>query len=717
MAVLGCAAAISSARAGDPEPFRLEEYVLADALAFVSIDGFPTGWRTALGATPLGAALRDDGFDSAIRPAFELLRRALGRGGADAVIATRYASALEGLDGQLAIAVTGIRRDGTLDVVVSLDFGSRLSEFEAFTNRVLKFPPNLESWVSEIREDGGAVVARFVSGETVWEAFTVGTTIVLDNLDRWSASSGPIPNLERVADSLARVRAFEEIRGVSPRASASCFAYANLAKLVAHSLDAVDGRWSGAYVHAAGLASLTTVSYRAEADASGVVETLRVGAVKAEKGIFSLFRTVPIPEAPLPDAPPLPEPRRVWCRLRTSLPIPTWPSRWRAFVHDVDLEDEQDVIDGLARLDHACGVDIEADVLSALGDEQTLSIGLSDGGGAFPDVVLSTPIRGAATVEPLFERVIAGLLADFSERGDLRLSQRTIRAGSRVMYVVDARDAIGGASPAFSPTWAIVNGRFVVTLVPHTMRALFRRIDRAGALGSARVGALPDSISRITPDLAALLSAARASGTSVELSTRDLLSSAYDTLVPLAQAVPAWKDALRAVDFDAARLPHSDLLTDAMSDTVMSLEVGRDGVSFAARSPLGVVPLALLIVGSIEASTSAGSDESDGASEFHPMAYASSAGDDPADVTRRALERTIQLLEEYQALHGSFPPTLDELVVSERLIPAVPLDGWRRRVGYHAPANGRPPRVTSAGADGVFGTDDDVGMDVELAPK
>ena len=78
------------------------------------------------------------------------------------------------------------------------------------------------------------------------------------------------------------------------------------------------------------------------------------------------------------------------------------------------------------------GADLEGEILSSLVDEQTLSIGLSDGGGAFPDVVLSIPVRDATKFEPLFARATTGLCADLSERGDVRLSQRAkTRRGNR----------------------------------------------------------------------------------------------------------------------------------------------------------------------------------------------------------------------------------------------------------------------------------------------
>lgn len=707
LASLGAAAGLSSVRAGDPVPFRLEERVGADTIAFAALEGFPTGWRTALRATSLGPLLDDEGLDGAIRPAFELLRRAFGRGGPSEAICAHFATALEGLDGQLAIAITGLRENGTPDVVVSLDFGARLSEFREFSSRVLETPPPGDAWTIEAWSHPGLSRARFTSGDTHWEAVVVGTLVMLDNIERPMNGSGLDPFLRPATDALAKLPSFVEAKGASPPGTANCFAYANLATLVSHALDDTYGLWSKAFVHAAGFDALTTLSYRAVVGKGGVAETLRLGASKGEGGIFSLFRT-----APIAGTKSLPEPRRTWCHLETSLPVSTWPSRWRAFVHGIDAEDERDVVAGISRLDHVMGASLEGEVLAGLIDEQTLSIGLSDAGGAFPDVVLSIPLRDPAKFEPLFARAVAGLVADLSERGDARFAQRELVVGAHTMRVIASKGTGGSETPAFSPTWAVVGDRLVVTLVPHTMRAVFGRVDRADAAGSSSVHALASS-----PEVAAELSSARASGTACVVAVGDVMTRVYDTVVPLAETIPAWKDALEGVPLDAFRLPVPGDGTGTHAVSVLSLKVGPDGASFAATSPTGVLPTFFLMLAILDEAGRTDLSSSLDAPTTHAMSFASGADGDPAEATKRAIEQTIKLLREYQALHGSFPASFDDVLFVERLAPAIPEDGWRHALLYEPPKGTHPPRVTSSGADGAPGTGDDVVVDVELAPK
>ncbi len=459
----------------------------------------------------------------------------------------------------------------------------------------------------------------------------------------------------------------------------------------------------GRFAAASGLRSLTTLSYRAAVEDGAVVETLRLGATKAQTGVFSLFRT-----SPLERASSLPEPRRTFVHLESSLPVSTWPSRWRAFLHDVDAQDEGEFVRDLERWNHVLGADLESELLARLGDEQTLSAGLSDAGGAFPDVVLSMPVRDAATFEPMLVRAVDGLCGDRTDHGDEAFVQRGVRAGERTLHVVEFRAKPGGEAAPFSPTWAIVRDRLVVTPVPHTMRALLARLGPGRSPGEAG-GA----------GRAAGLASARPSGTAIAVATKDLLSSAYDTLVPLAETVPSWKRAAEAAGFDPARLPAAAEALDGWSDTVVSLRVGPDGVEVRAQSPIGVVPLAGLVLASLHAAAAPGDPSGDAApaGELEPSTAVSAASDDPKRLTSGTLDRIARALQEFVSLRGSFPATLDELTTTERLLSAVPRDAWDRPLRYSRPAPGAPAIVASAGPDGVFDDDDDVTVDVEAPAK
>ena len=437
-----------------------------------------------------------------------------------------------------------------------------------------------------------------------------------------------------------------------------------------------------------------------------MVEALTLGATRAEAGVFSLLRT-----APLADERPLPEPRRTWLRLETSLPVSTWPARWRTFLHDVDPDDEAEFVDGLARLAHVMGADLEAEVLPHLVDEQTLSFGLADAGGAFPDVVLSIPLRrapGLPSLEPILVRAVEGWCSDRTQRGDETVRQRTHRAGERAFHVIEFRSPGGGDATPLSPTWAIVDSRLVVTPVPHTMRALLRRLEPGRAAPPAA-----------DAGRAAGRAAARASGTALVVATKDLLTSVYDTLVPLAEAVPSWKRAAAAAGFDPARLPSAEETPAAWSETVISLRVGADGVVMRATSPLGVLPLAGLVVASLKAAAAPGepTDEASEPGGLEPAASVSPPRDDPGRLTANALERIARALEEYVRLRGAFPAALEELATKEPLLAFVPRDAWGRPLRYARPSSGAPARVASAGPDGVFDSEDDVAVDVETPAK
>lgn len=691
---LAVAAGLAPARAGDPPPFRLEEHVGADTLAFVALDGFPAGWSDALATSGLAPLLDEAGVRAELRPMFELLRSTWERTGVDEALAAHVARSLVDVGGhgsaRLSIAWTGSRSDGSPAWSIALDFGEHLSALTDLLTTTLHAPPR--GWMSGARADRSTILT---AGEDAWVVTVEGTTVLLASADAQhlpaeSASGSPPPE-----SPLAKRSDFADAWPERTRERVGLDAWVDLARLVGRAVDDPTSGFGKTFAHASGLDALTTLSYAAAVTKDGVTERLRVRADRAERGVFRLFHTTPLAHAPAPfgAARPLAE-------LETSLALSSAPALWRGFLHDVDREDEADFDASLARLDHVLGRSLEHDLLPRLVDEQTLSIGLPAGPGLFPEVALSIPVKDAAAFEGPFAAAVDGLCGYVADRGAGHVSQRALGVDGATMHVIEQHGSDTGEDWPCSPTWALVGDRLVVTAVPHAMRSILRRVSSPVAAPAGQ---------------AAGPASARALGTACTISTRELVAGAYETLVPLAEAVPSWRAAARRVGFDPAMLPDATRVAQAWSDTSIGLRVGGDGVRLEATSSIGVVPLLTILLVGLRASQAP--EEAAGATyEPSSVVHEPNPADDPEDLTRAVLEHAAIAVREFRSLRGAFPQTLDDLVTVEPLLRAIPRDAWGRPIRLRSPAD-HLVAVISAGRDGVFGTDDDLERVVDVPGK
>lgn len=689
---LAVAAGLAPARAGDPPPFRLEEHVGADTLAFVALDGFPGGWRDALATSGLSALLDDAGVRHELRPMLELLRVAWARSGVDEAFAAHLASALCDLgergSARLSVAWTGTRQDGTPAVSVALDFGEHLAALTDLLTTTLREPPR--GWTSGARADRSTILT---AGEDAWVVTVEGTTVLLvradaQHLPAESAAGSPPPG-----NPLAGRSEFADVWPARPRDRVGLDAWVDLARIVGRAVEDPTSGFGKTFAHASGLDAMTTLTYAAAVTKDGVTERLHVRTDRAERGVFRLFETAPLSHAPAPFGA-----ARPLASLEASLPLSSAPARWRAFLHDVDREDEADFDTSLERLDHVLGRSLERDLLPRLVDEQTLSIGLPAGSGLVPEVALSIPVKDAAAFEGPFAAAVDGLCGYVADRGAGHVTQRALGVDGATMHVIEQHGSDTGEDWPCSPTWALVGDRLVVTAVPHAMRSILRRVSSAAAAPEGR---------------AAGPASARALGTACTISTRELVTGAYETLVPLAEAVPSWRAAARGVGFDPAMLPDATRVAQAWSDTSIGLRVGADGVRLEATSPIGVVPLLTILLVALRASEAP--EEAVGAAyEPSSVVHEPNPADDPEDLTRAVLEHAAIAVREFRSLRGALPQSLDDLVTVEPLLRAIPRDAWGRPIRLRT---AHLVAVTSAGKDGVFGTDDDLERVVDVPGK
>ena len=106
---------------------------------------------------------------------------------------------------------------------------------------------------------------------------------------------------------------------------------------------------------------------------------------------------------------------------------------------------------------------------------------------------------------------------------------------------------------------------------------------------------------------------------------------------------------------------------------------------------------------------------------FEIMRWKSACGQyDSARNQAYELEKSLDI---YKIMHGDYPPTLESLqmpVASRRaILESVPKDSWGRPYLYLKPGVQNPRKfdIVSAGADGVFFTEDDIGNWPEDEPR
>jgi len=705
--VLGCSlSALLPARAGDPvEPLRLERFLGPDVIACARFDTRLATWEGPVRATAMGRLAAEPEVAEALAPVWRAASAAfappLEFGDATPTAVPRtlrwVLEALRGLSGELAVGW----RDGPAGepprLAALLDFGPRLSEVVAFLGEAsghfgIDVPsvepappdraPDRGSWRIWVSAAPGAPpipihvralgTALFASTDAEW----------LDHVAETGLGAGPDPS------SLASSEAFLRLRARAGGDAAAAWAYADLALLREHLDGGGDPSFQGALGEALGLRAWRGIAYGLAFDGDRVVERVALDAPRAG-GLLGLMAQGAGPAVGLDLAPD-----STLLHAELGLGLAAALGRATAILEALDPDEAAERRRWIDGLEGASGVGLERDLLSRFTGREAAWLAFPPTGGLVPEIAFAARVREPEAFERALERVVGELLARASVGGDLLATAHTLPGPGGVrLHVVDLDRPPGDGVAPFTPTWAVVGDRLVVTLVPHAMREILAR---------ARTGA--PSLGH-DPAVAGLRGVPRADGdrtADVHLDTAAALRCLYDTGAPLLQTAREALGLGLLPGFDPAALPATRTVAPYLRSTRAAVRVDADGADLAVTAPLP--PMALCAAALLFRHLTGVAPPP--APQYSATASAS-VQDDPEARTFEVLERVAAALAEHRARLGAWPDGLEDLVESSRLLASVPVDGWGRPLLY---AQGpRPDSVTvrSPGPDGRAGTDDD----------
>jgi hypothetical protein len=711
---------LPSGRAAPGAQFRLETLLPASTLAFASLEGIDA-WDERWAQTALGRLWEEPEVQAFVKPISEDLDRMVKEGEADGTrrgprippVVAKLAEQARNLRGQAAIGLLDWKKRGGPVLAASLDFGDHVSDFTAFLSRLK----------DEMKDEGPPIKTSERNGRTYWElvppppppgvdpgseerrapeveiaATTLGSAFVLSNDKAW---------LDRVADangaeaagSLASSPSFTGVRAQAGGEGTAVFVYANVPEIV--SLVGPDAE-ARRVMDALGVEQVKSAGYGLAFRGDGFLDTLVVHAPGADRGVFPLLRGRPITNRALPLVP-----ASAFYYEEETTPLSTALPKIREIAGKIDDDAPRDIDEALAQVKERTAIDVEKDLLPGLSDDWAFYAGLPETGGLYPEFAAIVGVKDPAAYEATFEKAVNGLAGHVAERERISVSQRTIEYRGKRLHVVDLDSAKRKKDLIpFTPTWAMLGDRLVITAVPHTMKEIVLRAEAGGPGGLASQEDF-QALRRAAPEGAMAMS---------YLDTQSLFALAYDTLVPLAQTAGKPNLLGAPVRLDWAQLPAARTVRPHLRSLALFVTVDEKGLRLSMHSPTSVLPIfvalgaaAFFVFRAVEMR------------EVHAMEVAEArAGGDDADArdlmrANMLLERVALRLTMHHAQHGALPETLEALDGGGGAGGSL-LDPWGNDLRYRAlDAAAGTAELRSAGRDGTFGNEDDVVRSVDAA--
>lgn len=691
---LAVPALVPAARAEERVALRLETLVPSRTLALAGFEDIGS-WGRRWKENAFAKMAADPEMAAFVGPLKEDLGRLLegGDGKEDPIppIVRKAFRQVQGLSGQAAVALVDVQERKGPVLAANLDFGEHLRDFTTFLQRMKEETGG--DVPIETREVGGR--AWFSMGDPDHPAFvatTIGTSVVASTdrawLDGVVASSGAA-----ATDALAGVASFTRARG-SAGEGAALFVFGNVPSLL--------GRFGGdmppdarRMLDTFGLDTVKGAAYSFGFHGDVFRETILVDAPGADHGLVSLMRSSPTTKGALPLVP-----SSAFLYAEGAMPLSRLLPEVRKMVAQLDPSIAEKLDGALADAKGATGVDLEKDVLGALADEVAYWLGLPETGGLYPELVFAIKVKDPATFEATAAKAVDGLLATVGRKEKVAASQRTIDYHGKRLHVIDLAGVRRRDMVPFTPTWAMVGDRWVLTLVPHAMKELVLRAE-AGAPGLAA-----------QEDFSKILRTSPEGATSIGyVDTQALLTLLYDTAAPLLQTIAKPNLVPVPVRLDFASLPATRSVRPYFRSLGMATRFDGDAMVVTMDSPVGYIAPLLLVAGGAAAMTAkrhAAAVERE-AVEFGGREDASKVM--VADLQVRSL---VEAVRAYQAAKGSLPASLGVLTQEtgadgQPFLDRMPTDPWGNSYEYVVEdAKAGTFVVWSAGPDRIPDTLDDV---------
>jgi len=227
----------------------------------------------------------------------------------------------------------------------------------------------------------------------------------------------------------------------------------------------------------------------------------------------------------------------------------------------------------LAALNEAAGIDVERDLLSALGTEWGFYAGKPPGGGLLPEMVLFASLRDRARFERSVATMVQRCEAAMAREG-ARSRMRTTKCGDLELHVMEMT-APGGDPLPVAPSWAVGEDFVVAGLSPLAVRHAL--MDKAALAGRPEFSALARSVPGT-------------SASTTYLDTRALVGWLYNSAVPLLQGLQgAANRRLEGLGLvlNLEDLPPARTITRHLTGTMFYTSVEDDAVRTGWVSPFG----------------------------------------------------------------------------------------------------------------------------------
>ncbi|MFV1958861.1 MAG: hypothetical protein ACC662_05545 [Planctomycetota bacterium] len=682
------------ARGGDDAGFHLETRVPASTLAFVSLEDVGT-WPDRLGRTGLGRLFQDEEMQAFFAPLAKMASEAIGgkiRGLPPLAVETL--EQLQGLEGQLALALVDVDPEGeSAQVVLSLDFDGNVGDFTAFLERIRKkVDPQGEKIRTAMRD--GRTWWTVTGGEMPLYVTTVGTAVVAAT--DAALLDGIVAN-EGLTGALADNPDFRAVRSKAGGRDLAIFAFGNVASAL-EKFGSQMGAQALTIANALGLDTLRGLGYGLAIRGGDFRDTLIVHAPKADHGLIPLMAMPPLTAPRTLDL--VPSGAFYWAE--ANLPVSTLLPRVRLLVQAIDPEAVGQMGEGLATVKQMLGVDLETELLGGLDDGMGLYAAFPPTGGLYPELAWILQVKDPGTYEGIFDRFVTGLAGILTEQGGVTASTRVIDYHGTRLHVVDLQASRGDDVVPFTPTWALIGSRLVVTLVPHAMKEIVLRAQgRTSAPGLAS-----------KPDFQALIrEKPLGAGAMAYVDLKGALSLVYDTLVPLLQTAAkpnVMKDV--KVPLDWAMLPPASRVAPYFSSLAEYVTWNEDGIHVSYQGPIPVLSVALL-AGAASAILVTRSESSPSVGVAFAEPGGKEVGEDldaemDVEVAKLQAEILADYVSTFRKNYNRLPNSLKEIVEAE-IMKAPSPDPWDGAYRLVVQATGGYA-VVSPGPDRKIGTADDV---------
>jgi hypothetical protein len=681
----------SGAKAAPDGGLRLENLVPDRSLAFFSFEDVGS-WGKKLEETAIAKMMKEpemQGFLKPIREDLEKLTK--GEGGRSPLppIVFEVLKQLEGLSGRVAVALVDVVEQHGPVLAATLDFGTHLQDFVAFARRM----------AAEAAKDGAPIVSEEREGKTWWTfgggngptvtATAVGTSFLISTDATWLQSAAATGGAT-INAPLGASPAFQASRKSAGGDGLLAFVHANVpAILTKVNLHGEAKRIADAL----GADTVRSASYGISFKGDGFVESIVLDAPKADHGLVPLLVTKPVSHAALDMAP-----STAFYFTESSAPLSTLVPKVREIVGKIDPDALRQMEEVLTKVRDSIGVDLEKDVLAGLADEMALYMAVPETGGLYPELALSFKVKDPAAFEGVMERTVQGIAGAVAEGERVTVTPRTIEYRGKRLHVVDLGSKRRKMVP-FAPTWAILGDRLVMTMVPHAMKEIVLRTELGNPSGGLKAQEDVQSLLRTAPE--------NSTGW-VYVDLQAAMNLLYDTGVPLLQTIAKPEVMKIPVRLDWAQLPPARVMRPYFRSFAEYVTGDEAGLRVQIRGPL---PMMLPMI-AVSAAMPMLMTRTHRAGGFAPeMEIPRGGGGGGADFAMLEVNAAVRL---YFSDNGRLPATLDELTKSSPktdrpYLERLPKDRFGHDFGYDRTGDGGDDySIKSAGADGVFGTEDDV---------